>query len=124
MRHNLVGGTQDIDGIQRARPDSRARQRPPSLSDPCDQDERVEPGGADGLHATISPVRCQPNAKAPALASSRAGGITSIPSLRNCQAVTLCPSRRRAVSHRMVASEPVTDRFGPRSTPISTALRT
>ena len=47
--------------------------------------------------------------------------MTSAPSLRKRQALTL-PSRRRAVSQRMVASEPVTDRFGPRSTPISRAL--
>ena len=58
------------------------------------------------------------------MASKRAGGITSAPSLRKVQALTLSPSRRSAVNQRMVASEPVTDRFGPRSTPISTALRT
>jgi len=37
--------------------------------------------------------------------------------------LTVWPSRRGAVSHRMVASEPVNDRFGPRSTPIRTARR-
>ena len=55
------------------------------------------------------------------MASSSAGGMITRPSLRNVHAPTACPSRRSAVSHRMVASEPVTDRFGPRSMPTSTA---
>jgi hypothetical protein len=64
-------------------------------------------------------------------ANSRAGGMTTRPSLRNCEAATCSPSRRSAISHRMVASEPatgwwqasrsVTERFGPRSTPIRIA---
>ncbi len=37
--------------------------------------------------------------------------------LRNGQAPTSIFSRRSATSQRMVASDPVTDRFGPRSTP-------
>ena len=49
--------------------------------------------------------------------------MTMIPSFRNVQALTRKPSRRSAVSHRMVASEPVTDKFGPRSTPIRIAAR-
>jgi hypothetical protein len=54
-------------------------------------------------------------------ASSKAGGMTTIPSFRNCQAATRSPSRRKAISQRIVASEPVTERFGPRSTPIRIA---
>jgi hypothetical protein len=57
-------------------------------------------------------------------ASRSAGGRTSTPSLRKLQAPTSSPSRLRAVSHRMVASEPVTERFGPRSTPTRIALVT
>jgi hypothetical protein len=53
-----------------------------------------------------------------------AGGRTSTPSLRKLQAPTSSPSRLRAVSHRMVASEPVTERFGPTSTPTRIALVT
>ena len=53
--------------------------------------------------------------------SSSAGGITARPSLRNREAPTCSPSRRSAISQRMVASEPVTDRLGPRSTPIRIA---
>ena len=47
-----------------------------------------------------------------ASASSKATGITTTPSRRNCQADTSTPSRRMAVSQRIVASEPVTDRLG------------
>ena len=53
--------------------------------------------------------------------ASRAGGITRQPSARKRQALTVWPSRRKATSHRIVASDPVTDRLGPRSTPMSTA---
>ncbi len=49
-----------------------------------------------------------------AKARIKAGGTA--PSLRNCQAPTCCASRRSAMSQRMVASEPVTERLGPRST--------
>src|SRR5713226_5169804 len=56
--------------------------------------------------------------------SKSAGGMTTRPSLRNRDAPTTSPSRRKAISHRMVASEPVTDRFGPRSTPIRIAPET
>ena len=44
-------------------------------------------------------------------ASSNAGGMMTAPSFRKRQALTSCPSRRKAVSHRMVASEPVTDKI-------------
>src|ERR1700737_4919936 len=57
-------------------------------------------------------------------ATTNAGGMTAIPSFRNCHAVTASPSRLRAISHRIVASEPVTDRLGPRSTPINIPLVT
>src|SRR5258708_21038719 len=50
-----------------------------------------------------------------------AGGITRQPSPKNFQALTVCPSRRSATNHKMVAREPVTDRLGPRSTPIRSA---
>jgi hypothetical protein len=55
------------------------------------------------------------------VAPSRAGTITTAPIFRNSQAPISWPSRRNAISHRMVAREPVTDRFGPRSTPIRIA---
>src|SRR5262249_16226672 len=45
-----------------------------------------------------------------------------VPTLKKLQALTSSFSRRRAMSHRIVAREPVTDRFGPRSIPISIAL--
>src|SRR6185437_7942782 len=54
---------------------------------------------------------------------ARAGGITRIPYRKNFPKLTSSPSRRKAISHKIVASEPVTERFGPRSTPISTAFR-
>src|SRR5258708_14067931 len=57
-------------------------------------------------------------------ATTNAGGMTTIPSFRNCHAVTASPSRLRAISHRIVASEPVTERLGPRSTPINIPLLT
>src|SRR5258708_19616077 len=57
-------------------------------------------------------------------ATTNAGGMTTIPSFRNCHAVTASPSRLRAISHRIVASEPVTEGLGPRSTPINTPLVT
>src|SRR5882757_8030494 len=57
-------------------------------------------------------------------ATTNAGGMTTIPSFRNCHAVTTSPSRLRAISHRIVASEPVTERLGPRSTPINIPLVT
>src|ERR1700681_1002587 len=53
--------------------------------------------------------------------SNSAGGMTTSPNLRNRPAPTVPPPRRRAISHRMVAREPVTDRLGPRSTPIRIA---
>ena len=34
------------------------------------------------------------------------------------------PSRRKAISQSIVAKEPVTERFGPKSTPINTAFFT
>src|SRR5882757_7980730 len=57
-------------------------------------------------------------------ATTNAGGMTTIPSFRNCHAVTASPSRLKAISHRIVASEPVTERLGPRSTPINIPLVT
>src|SRR5258706_14338189 len=57
-------------------------------------------------------------------ATTNAGGMTIIPSFRNCHTVTASPSRLKAISHRIVASEPVTERLGPRSTPINVALVT
>ena len=57
-------------------------------------------------------------------ARTSAGSITTAPSLRKCQLLTVIFSRRKAISHRMVASEPVTERLGPRSMPISSALVT
>ena len=60
----------------------------------------------------------------PANASKSAGGITRKPSLRKRPAPTVSPSRRNAASHRIVASDPVTERFGPRSTPTRAALVT
>jgi hypothetical protein len=57
-------------------------------------------------------------------AETNAGSVTTTPSLRKTQAVTWMPSRRRAVNQRMVAREPVTEKFGPRSTPTRTALAT
>jgi hypothetical protein len=53
---------------------------------------------------------------------SNAGGITIIPKRRNVHAFTSIPSLRRATSQSVVAREPVTDKFGPRSTPTSIAL--
>jgi Na+/H+ antiporter NhaD/arsenite permease-like protein len=44
------------------------------------------------------------------------------PTLRKSQPLTLRFSLRSAISQRMVAREPVMERFGPRSTPINTAL--
>src|SRR3984957_18356341 len=54
-------------------------------------------------------------------AKSSVGGITKMPRRRKRSAPTCSPSRRSAISQRIVASEPVTERFGPRSTPIRTA---
>src|SRR5450631_262189 len=47
--------------------------------------------------------------------AARATGITTIPTLKNCHAEISSFSRRRAINHRIVASDPVTDKFGPRS---------
>ena len=55
---------------------------------------------------------------AAASAAISAGGVATSPIFRNCQADTWIFSRRSAVSHRMVASDQVTEMFGPRSTPI------
>src|SRR5579859_46886 len=70
----------------------------------------------------VTPGRTgQPSSSAAAMARRSAGGITIAPMRKNALALMAMPSRRNAVSQRMVASEPVTERFGPRSTPISTA---
>ena len=50
--------------------------------------------------------------------------MATIPHLRKVQPATFSPSRRRAISQSTVASDPVTERFGPRSTPMRTASRT
>jgi hypothetical protein len=47
-----------------------------------------------------------------AIARMSAGGMTRNPRRRNVDIVTAWRSRRSAVNQRMVASEPVTDRFG------------
>lgn len=47
--------------------------------------------------------------------------MTTDPILKNFMKSTSSPSQRIERSHRIVASEPVIDRFGPRSTPISMA---
>jgi hypothetical protein len=51
------------------------------------------------------------------MARISAGGVTTAPIFRNLKKPTSSPSRRMAVSQRIVASEPVIERFGPRSTP-------
>src|SRR5258705_4528116 len=56
--------------------------------------------------------------------SISAGGMTRRPYLRNRRGAIFTRSRRNAISHRMVASEPVTERLGPRSTPIRIAPTT
>src|ERR1039458_2260274 len=53
-----------------------------------------------------------------------ATGMAIMPILKNSQAVISTFSRRRAMSQRIVASEPVTERLGPRSTPIRIACAT
>src|ERR1700733_4385866 len=53
-----------------------------------------------------------------------ATGIAIIPTLKNSHAVISTFSRRSAISHKIVASDPVTERFGPRSTPIKIACVT
>ena len=55
------------------------------------------------------------------IAHSSATGMTTIPILKNAHAENASSSRLKAFSHRIVASEPVTDRFGPRSMPATTA---
>ena len=59
-----------------------------------------------------------------ATARISAGGITCAPTLRKVQKLTFSFSRRIALNQRMVASDPVIERFGPMSTPISTASTT
>jgi hypothetical protein len=58
---------------------------------------------------------------APPIEDNRAMGIATTPILRKRQKLTSSFSLRRARSQRIVASEPVTERFGPRLTPIRTA---
>src|SRR3974390_2936475 len=84
--------------------------------------------------AAIGPSRCGPPQKskrkavayriAAASAATSAGGVTSAPIARKRQAVTSIFCRRKATSQRMVAREPVTEKFGPRSTPIRIAATT
>ncbi len=47
---------------------------------------------------------------AAASAATSAGGVTSMPIFRKRQAVTSIFSRRSATSHKIVASDPVTER--------------
>src|SRR5206468_4022584 len=54
--------------------------------------------------------------------TSSAIGIATAPILRKSQKLTSSFSLRSAIYQRIVANEPVTERFGPRSTPINTAL--
>src|SRR5580692_13223559 len=51
-------------------------------------------------------------------AASSAGGITTMPTLKNRQKPIGSRSLRMLASHNKVASDPVMARFGPRSTPI------
>ena len=48
-----------------------------------------------------------------AMARISAGGITISPSLKNRSALISWPSRRRATSHKIVASDPVIERYWP-----------
>ena len=50
--------------------------------------------------------------------------MTRAPKAKNRHPLKSSPSRRIAISHSRVASEPVTDKLGPKSTPISTAAFT
>ena len=54
-------------------------------------------------------------------AKKSAIGKTTTPTLRKDRKLTSSPSRRIAVSHKMVAREPVIERLGPKSTPIRSA---
>ena len=54
--------------------------------------------------------------------TSNATGIATAPTLRESPKFTSSFSLRSAVSQRIVANDPVTERFGPSSTPIGTAL--
>ena len=62
----------------------------------------VETGRA--IHFEVSAVS--------SVAPSNAGGMTSNPNLKNCQPLICSPSRRSAINHNTVASEPVTERLG------------
>ena len=48
--------------------------------------------------------------------------MMSMPMRKNCQPVTWRPSRLMAISQRMVASDPVMERLGPRSMEMRTTL--
>src|ERR1700693_1341223 len=61
---------------------------------------------------------------APANDANKAIGIATAPILKKSQKFTSIFCLRKAMSHRIVASEPVIERLGPRSTPIRTALAT
>src|SRR5215472_12407197 len=58
------------------------------------------------------------------LASRRAKDVTIRPTFKKVQALTCRFSRRRAMSQRIVANDPVTERLGPRSIPMSIAFAT
>ena len=53
---------------------------------------------------------------APPSAASRANGMATAPTLKKSQKLTLSFSLRKAISHKIVASDPVIERFGPKST--------
>ena len=59
-------------------------------------------------HWIYSLADCLARGQAAPIASNNAGGMTRTSIFKNVPAETVCPSRRSAVSHRIVASEPVT----------------
>ncbi len=78
----------------------------------------------------LSPAKWLPSSHHPpypisnkTVATNKAGAITTNPTFKNRQPLISSPSRRNAISHNTVAKDPVTERFGPKSTPISTASR-
>src|SRR5664279_4642193 len=90
--------------------------------------ERAELGAVRHAGALVVPSRAQPVralcAHNAASDATSAAGIATAPVFRKVQPLTFSPCLRSATSHRMVASDPVTDRFGPRSMPMATALWT
>src|SRR5215467_14377142 len=58
----------------------------------------------------------------PASAANKATGIVIMPTRKKSQKLTSIFSRRSAISQRIVANDPVIERFGPKSTPMRTAF--